>query len=182
MHGLRRAGWVVGLVGAVVIGAASPSAGWSAPLAPGYATPLPVGDAANWGQHPPVVGNPSGLAGQSSPSRPPVDPYGARGAYGPTVWRLPGQNCGGLGSCAWPNQPLAYTSTCSPEAYVCTSASYGPDAWSLRCTTMGALRTCTTTGAATGSATPTVPHSSPSEISELDLAALGFGPPLSSAR
>src|SRR5215213_6063414 len=47
-------------------------------------------------------------------------------ATGPV--RLPNQNCGGLGQCAWSGPPQA-TAACTADARVCTSTSADPD-WS----------------------------------------------------
>jgi hypothetical protein len=55
--------------------------------------------------------------------------------------RLPGQNCRGLGACAWGNQG-EYTATCTADARVCTSTSTDPDWSGTRCSAVGALRTC----------------------------------------
>jgi hypothetical protein len=55
--------------------------------------------------------------------------------------RLPGQNCRGLGACAWGNQS-EYTATCTADARVCTSTSTDPDWSGTRCSAVGALRTC----------------------------------------
>jgi hypothetical protein len=55
--------------------------------------------------------------------------------------RLPGQNCRGLGSCAWGSQS-EYTAACTADARVCTSTGGGPDGPSMRCSATGALRTC----------------------------------------
>jgi hypothetical protein len=61
---------------------------------------------------------------------------------GPTTQRLPGQNCHGLGQCAWGGQS-EQTASCSADARVCTSQGAGPEWPSMTCTTTGTLRTCT---------------------------------------
>jgi hypothetical protein len=55
--------------------------------------------------------------------------------------RLPGQNCRGLGACAWGNQS-DQTAACTADARVCTSTSGGPDWPTMRCSANGASRTC----------------------------------------
>jgi hypothetical protein len=60
-------------------------------------------------------------------------------ARGPV--RLPNQNCGGLGQCAWAGQSQA-TAACTADARVCTSTSTDPDWSGTRCSAVGALRTC----------------------------------------
>jgi hypothetical protein len=66
---------------------------------------------------------------------------GVQSGTGAPSPRLPGQNCRGLGACAWGNQ-AEQTATCTADARVCTSTSGGPDWPSMRCSSTGALRTC----------------------------------------
>jgi hypothetical protein len=60
---------------------------------------------------------------------------------GPTSRRLPGQDCRGLGACAWGGQS-EQTGTCTSDARVCTGQGAGPNWPSITCTTTGSLRTC----------------------------------------
>jgi hypothetical protein len=80
------------------------------------------------------------VAGASTPSAPPPTRGGAQNG-GQVSRRLPGQDCGGLGQCAWgsPSQEAV----CSADLSVC--ASSGADILSpvLTCVAGGAVRTCT---------------------------------------
>jgi hypothetical protein len=87
---------------------------------------------------PNLGGQNTGQAGYTSQQAPRGG--GAAGTAAPPP-RLPGQNCRGLGACAWGNQS-EYTATCTPDARVCTSTSGGPDWPSMRCSANGAHRTC----------------------------------------
>jgi hypothetical protein len=84
---------------------------------------------------PTLRGQNNGQAGytQQLPTR-----GGTQPGVGARPPRLPGQNCRGLGACAWGNQSAA----CTADARVCTSTSGGPDWPSMRCSATGALRTC----------------------------------------
>jgi hypothetical protein len=82
-------------------------------------------------------------AGQTSaaPQLPPRGgaplPYPA----GPTSRRVPGQDCRGLGACAWGGQS-EQTGSCTSDARVCIGQGAGPNWPSITCTATGSLRTC----------------------------------------
>jgi hypothetical protein len=98
-----------------------------------------VGTEAHAQTVPPTLGGQNGGQSGYSPQLPTRGGVPA-GTTAPPP-RLPGQNCRGLGTCAWGNQS-EYTATCTPDARVCTSTSGGPDWPSMRCSANGALRTC----------------------------------------
>jgi hypothetical protein len=87
-----------------------------------------------------TVGPGAQAAGASAPSAQPSTRGGAQSG-GQVSRRLPGQDCGGLGQCAWgsPTQEAV----CSADLSVC--ASSGADILSpvLMCVAGGAVRTCT---------------------------------------
>jgi hypothetical protein len=70
-----------------------------------------------------------------------VIPGGSQSGQARAPVRLPNQNCGGMGQCAWAGQPQA-TAACTADARVCTSTSIDPDWSGTRCSGSGALRTC----------------------------------------
>jgi hypothetical protein len=67
------------------------------------------------------------------------------GQYGPGggTPRLPNQNCGGLGSCAWGSQGQPAAS-CTLDLRYCTSVSSGPLFSTTTCSVQGTLNTCAT--------------------------------------
>jgi hypothetical protein len=68
---------------------------------------------------------------------------GAQAPYpvGPTIQRWSGQDCRGVGQCAWRGQS-EQAASCTSDARVCTSQGAGPNWPSVTCTTFGAVRTC----------------------------------------
>src|SRR4051812_42232101 len=67
----------------------------------------------------------------------PVTRGGVPAPYrGPTVPRLPGQDCHGLGQCAWGGQS-EQSASCTADARICTSQGAGPDWPSMTCTAAG---------------------------------------------
>lgn len=76
---------------------------------------------------------------------------GTGSQYGPGRGpvRLPNQNCGGMGQCAWVSQSegawsgqLQATAACTPDARVCMSTGSAPMYPSMLCSVTGTLRTC----------------------------------------
>jgi hypothetical protein len=105
-------------------------------VAPSSAGAAGVQAAATSGQ---VVPPGVGIGGQLGQG---VVPGGRQNGQGMGPVRLPNQNCGGMGQCAWSGQSQA-TAACTPDARVCASTSTDPDWSGTRCSATGAQRTCT---------------------------------------
>ena len=113
---------------------------------PGYAGSIGqpgLGVASQYGQG---TVSPGSLSGQGIVSTGTVTGQG----MGPV--RLPNQNCGGMGQCAWAGQAQA-TAACTPDARTCTTTVLAPVPSTMTCSTGGATRTCT--NAADGNYFPT---------------------------
>jgi hypothetical protein len=63
-------------------------------------------------------------------------------ATGPV--RLPNQNCGGMGQCAWAGQSQA-TASCTADARRCITSSSGPSYSTISCSNDGGRNICTST-------------------------------------
>jgi hypothetical protein len=115
----------------LLAGSAATSAGAHAQAPQTPSAPPPGQQAANPSQQ---AANPSQQAaapsGDSSSNRP-----AARG-------RLPGQDCGGLGACAWRNRTEAAAAACTPGAAVCVSRGAGGTSLALVCSSSGAINWC----------------------------------------
>jgi hypothetical protein len=90
---------------------------------------------------PQVTARPQAASSSRPVAQSPLGGGGQNGA-GPPASRLPGQDCRGLGHCAWGGQ-AGFTATCTTDARICRSTGAYPMSSTMVCSTQGALRTCT---------------------------------------
>lgn len=101
-----------------------------------------------------VATSPAGTVGMQGPGYAgsiPQPGLGMGNQYGQGMGpvRLPNQNCGGMGQCAWVSQSQGAwagqsqaTASCTPDARVCMSTGSGPMYPTMLCSANGPLRTC----------------------------------------
>jgi hypothetical protein len=102
-----------------------------------------------------VATSPPGAAGMQGPGYTGAIPQpglgmGSQYGQGMGPVRLPNQNCGGMGQCAWVSQSQGAwagqsqaTASCTSDARVCMSTGSGPMYPTMICSGNGPLRTCT---------------------------------------
>ena len=101
-----------------------------------------------------VATSPPGAAGMQGPGYTgsiPQPGLGMGSQYGQGMGpvRLPNQNCGGMGQCAWVSQSQGAwagqsqaTASCTSDARICMSTGSGPMYPTMICSANGPLRTC----------------------------------------